>query len=61
MGAFQGGRNSFLYGRGDRILRRHCPTPTPPTQRNDFAGITELLRVEDLSEAMHDLEVIIGE
>jgi hypothetical protein len=61
MGAFQGGRNSFLYGWGDRILCCHCSTTTPPTQRNDFTGITELLGIEDLPEAMHDLQVIIGE
>src|SRR5262249_13690580 len=58
MGAFQGGCNGFLYGWGDRILRRHCPTTTPPTQRNDFTGITELLGIEDLPEAIHDLQVI---
>jgi hypothetical protein len=60
MGAFQGCRNSFLYGWGDRILGRHCPTATSPTQRNDFTGITELLGIEDLPEARHDLQVIVG-
>jgi len=61
MGAFQGCRNGFLYGWGDRILRRHCPTATPPTQRNDFTGITELLGIKDLPEAIHDLQVIVRE
>src|SRR4030095_11864298 len=61
MGAFQGCRNSFLYSWGDRILCRHGPTATPPTQRNDFTGITELLGIEDLPEAIHDLQVIVGE
>src|SRR5438445_8861053 len=61
MGAFQGCRNGFLYGWGDRILRCHCPTATPPAQRNDFTGITELLGIENLPEAIHDLQVIIGE
>jgi len=55
MGAFQSCCNGFLYGWGDRILRCHSPTATPPAQRNDFAGITELLGIEDLTEAMHDL------
>jgi len=61
MSAFQGCRNGFLYGWSDRILRRHCPTATPPTQRNDFTGITELLGIENLPEAIHDLQVIVGE
>src|SRR4030095_534480 len=61
MSAFQGCRNNFLYGWGDRILCRHCPTATPPTQRNDFTGITELLGIEDLTEAILDLQVMFGE
>src|SRR5262245_31155878 len=61
MGAFQGCRNGFLYGWGDRVLRRHCSTATPPTQRNDFTGITEVLGIENLPEAIHDLQVIVGE
>jgi hypothetical protein len=61
MGAFQGCRDGFLYGRGDGVRCCHCPAATPPAQRNDFAGITELLRVEDLPEAMHDLQVIVAE
>src|SRR6266852_5233305 len=61
MRAFQGCCHGVTYGWGNGSLFCDCPTPTPPTQRNDFTGITELLGIEDLPEAIHDLKVIVGE
>src|SRR5262245_17398943 len=61
MRAFHGRSHGLPHGRCDRLLRRHRPAPTPPAHGNDLTGVAELSRVEDLPQAVHDLEVVIAE